>query len=152
MPKGNSPRSQKELIGKLETIRVLASDCLTLLSQHQYRLRNPQARRTEQPPNSTISPHFESNARAFVKRYAKGLSGPKKFVLVLAYLTKGDIHGEVSLGDIEKLWNSMKVSTLLGMKFNLSVSNRAKESGWVDSKKRGFYNLDRTWKEIFADG
>ncbi len=61
-------------------------------------------------------------------------------------------HKEVSLGDIEKLWNSMKVSTLLGMKFNLSVSNRAKESGWVDSKKRGFYNLDRSWKEIFVDG
>jgi hypothetical protein len=150
MPKGNSPSSQKKLINKLGTIQVLVNECLTLLSQHQH-LGNPQPRRTEQPPSSGPSLDFESNARAFVKRHTRGLSGRKKFVLLLAYLTKGDAKKEIPLGDIKKLWNTMKSKSLLGMKFNLFFSNKAKESGWVDSKKRGLYNLDRSWKKIFAD-
>ncbi|HLD64070.1 MAG TPA: hypothetical protein VI913_04215 [Candidatus Peribacteraceae bacterium] len=150
MRKGNSPTSQKELVNKLETIRVLANECLTLLSQRQH-LAYPRPRRTEQPPSSVPSLDFESHVRAFVKRHARGLSGPKKFVLILAYLTKGSTNKEVSLGDIKKLWNTMKSKSLLGMRFNLFFSDKAKEGGWVGSKKRGFYNLDRSWKKIFAD-
>jgi len=91
------------------------------------------------------------NERAFVKQFANSLSsGPRKFVAILAYLAKGDTSNEVSLNDIEQLWNRASSKALLGMKFNRFFSTTAKEHGWVNSKKRGLYSLDSSWKEIFA--
>ncbi|MHB8624435.1 MAG: hypothetical protein ACYDBA_13945, partial [Sulfuricaulis sp.] len=117
---------------------------------HRQRRANLPPRRTVQPPSIPLL-DFESNARAFVKRNARSLSGPKKFVLLLAFLAKGDLKKKIPLGDIKKLWNTMKSKSTLGMKFNLFFTNNAKEHGWVDSKKRGLYNLDRSWKKIFTD-
>jgi hypothetical protein len=148
MPKGSSPTSQEVLADKLEVIRSLVSDCLSLIAKPERR-RNQRSPAIMKDKELLPSLRFDSNARAFVKSHAKGLSGPKKFVLILAYLAKGDIHKEVSLGNIQKLWNSMTSSSLLGMEFNLSFSIRAKENGWVDSKKRGIYTLDDSWKTIF---
>lgn len=150
MRSGNSPSSQKELINKLETIQALAGDCLASLAQRRY-AGTPEPRRAGRSPVSATPLHFESNARAYVKRHAKGLSGPTKFVLLLAYLTKGDTKKEVSLGDIMKLWNTMKSKSLLG-KFNMAFANRAKDGGWVDSKKRGLYNLHRSWRDVLSNG
>lgn len=150
MRSGNSPSNQKELINKLETIQALAGDCLALLTQRR-RLVTSTRHRAGHSPVSATPLHFESNVRAYVKRHAKGLSGPAKFVLLLAYLTKGDTNKEVSLGDIKKLWGTMKSKSLLG-KFNLAFANRAKDGGWVDSKKRGFYNLHRSWKDVLSNG
>jgi hypothetical protein len=50
---------------------------------------------------------FSINIRAFVKRFATDKSGPKKFVLLLAYLTKGEIGKNVVLGDVRKEWGKM---------------------------------------------
>ncbi len=150
MRSGNSPNNQKELINKLETIQALVGDCLALLMQRR-RLVTSTPHRAGHSPVSATPLHFEFNARAYVKRHAKGLSGQEKFVLLLAYLTKGDTNKEVSLGDIKKLWNTMKSKSLLG-KLNLAFANRAKDGGWVDSKKRGFYNLHRSWKDVLSNG
>jgi len=87
---------------------------------------------------------FTKPERAFVKTHAKGLSGQGKFVLVLAYVAKGTVGKEIQLADVVGRWN--KMTSLLGI-FNLSYTNRAKENGWVDTKKKGLYVLTSTWKE-----
>jgi hypothetical protein len=152
MRSANGANGRKELIDKLETIRALAGDCLALLTQHRRLVSSTPHRTGRSSVSVSATPlHFESNARAYVKRHTKGLSGPAKFVLLLAYLTKGNTSNEVPLGDIKKLWNTMKSKSLLG-KFNLAFANRAKDGGWVDSKKRGFYNLHRSWKDVLSNG
>jgi hypothetical protein len=151
MRKGNSPSAEQELDNKLGKIQSLVGDCIDLLRQLQKTPSSP-AKPAAHPRRADNSVRFDIHARAFVKRYAKNLaSGPKKFVLALAFLAKGDISKEVPLNEIEKLWNRTSAKTLLGMKFNSFFTAKATENGWVDSKKRGFYNLDRSWKDIFTD-
>jgi len=91
---------------------------------------------------------FSLNERAFVKRYASGKSGPKKFTILLAYLSDGQIGTNIQLSDIKKRWNKMK--SLLG-KFNMFYSNEAKNKGWVDSKEYGKYSLTKEWKESLSE-
>lgn len=91
---------------------------------------------------------FSINIRAFVKRFATDKSGPKKFVLLLAYLTKGETGKNVVLGDIRKEWGKMSGKNLLG-KFNRFYPNEAKTQGWIDSKEYGTYCLADTWQESY---
>jgi len=85
--------------------------------------------------------------RAFVKQHARDLSGAQKFALLVAYLSKGDSQKEVLMFDVERQWNRMK--PLLGGKFNLAYTTRAKDNAWVDSPKRGVYVVLPGWKGIF---
>ena len=41
---------------------------------------------------------FSLNIRAFINRYAADKSRPKKFVLLLAYLAKGEIGKNIEIG------------------------------------------------------
>jgi len=91
---------------------------------------------------------FSMGKRAFIKKYGKGLSGPKKFVLMLAYLSKGKIGGEVKIEDIKKNWN--KMTSLFEGEFNTYYSTMAKDNNWADSKKHGVWFLVKDWKNIFA--
>lgn len=102
------------------------------------------------PSAKTKSPKldFSINIRAFVKRFATDKSGPKKFVLLLAYLTKGEIGKNIVLGDIRKEWGKMSGKNLLG-KFNRFYPNEAKTQGWIDSKEYGTYCLADTWQESY---
>ncbi len=90
---------------------------------------------------------FSLNERAFVKRCAANKSGPKKFTLLLAYLTKGKVGENVTLADIKKHWNKMKAKSLLGQ-FNMFYPNYAKTHGWVDSKEYGSYMLTKEWEGV----
>jgi len=98
-------------------------------------------------PSANASMDFSLPERAFFKRYAGSLSGSKKFVLLVAYLAKGKSGSAVSLSDVTKHWN--KMTSLLG-EFNMAFTNRARESGWVDTTKTGVYVLHGLWKEAFA--
>jgi hypothetical protein len=69
---------------------------------------------------------FSLNERAFIKKHAKGLSGPKKFVLLVAYLAKGQASKAVTIKELTKNWNRMTSSNLLGGKFNPFYTNVAK--------------------------
>ncbi len=89
---------------------------------------------------------FDMNERAFAKKYAGGLSGPKKFSLLLAYFAKGNCDKEIEVKIIEKSWN--KMTALLGGKFNGKYPNKAKEYGWADSRKQGVYVLRPKWVEL----
>jgi hypothetical protein len=98
-------------------------------------------------------PNFDMNKKAFIKQYGKGLSAPRKFVLLLAYLVKGEISKEKSTEEIKKHWNKLK-SVLKNqkkekMKFNTYYVDVAKSNNWIDSKKHGFYYLTSDWEEIF---
>src|SRR4051812_5717907 len=77
---------------------------------------------------------YSLNIRAFLKQHAKSLAGPKKFVLILAYLIKGKTQESVTSERIKKIWNDN--SGLLGGKLTTGMySTRAKENGWIDSSK-----------------
>ena len=90
---------------------------------------------------------FSLNERAFVKRYVVGKSGPKRFTLLLAYLSRGEINKNVELSEIKKHWNKMTAKTLLS-RFNMFYPNEAKTRGWIDSKEYGSYNLTNEWKNV----
>ena len=89
------------------------------------------------------------HGRAYIKRYGKGLSGPKKFTLLLSYMTQGKTDIEIRGAEIEKKWNSMTSKELMGMKYNGAFATRAKENGWANSPKNMFYVLGTKWTNIF---
>ncbi len=152
MPKGNNSGTRQELAAKLRTVQSLVSDCIDLATQLQSGPYKP-AKSAAHTHHRATTVDFGLNQRAFLKRYAKELSGgPKKFVAVLACLAKGDTSKDVPLNEIVQLWNNSSSKSLLGMKFNHFFPTSAKENGWVDSRKRGFYRLEPSWKDIFADG
>ena len=152
MPKGNKPSIREELDGKLRQMQLLVGASIDLVGQLRDAPQKQSAKSSKQVRGSNASIHFDMNERAFVKGYATNLSGGhRKFVLVLAFLAKGDTSKQVSLNEIQRLWNRMKSKTLLGMKFNRFFPTTAKEHGWVQSQKRGVYTLDRSWKNIFVD-
>lgn len=94
---------------------------------------------------------FSMPIRPFVKKYSKEMSGPKKFTLLLAFLSKGEVSKQIELKEIKKCWNKMTSKSLLGMKFNLFYSGNAKENDWVNTEKSGSYHLRPSWKEIFNE-
>ena len=90
--------------------------------------------------------NFSLNIRAFARKFLAGKSGPKKFVLLLAYLARGELEENIELAEIQKKWASMSSKKLLG-KFNRYYSNEAKTQGWVNSNERGIYCLSDSWRE-----
>lgn len=78
-----------------------------------------------------------------MKAYGRTLNGQERFVFLVAYIVKGKVGVEVALGDVRRRWSKMK--SLLG-KFNRSFTIRARENGWVDTKKKGIYVLTPSWK------
>lgn len=94
-----------------------------------------------------VSVSFSLPIRAFIKRHARGLSGPERFTVLVAYLCKGQLGKEVSSSEIEKRWNKMK-PLVGGKKLNPAHSTRAKEHGWIDSPSRGKYVICSGWESV----
>ena len=106
----------------------------------------PSRRRTfDRLPNrpAGTSPDFSLPVRAFVRRHAKGLGGPQKFTVLLARLSDGKAGVAIGLKEIEKTWNRM--TEPMGGKFNPAYTTRAKDNGWVDTPKTGYYALRSSW-------
>lgn len=99
-------------------------------------------------PSNEADLSFDSNVLAFMKKYAKGLSGDRKFTLLLAHITKGKTSQKVTLAELKGRWNKMK--TVLGSQFNGAYANRAKANGWVDTPAQGTYTLCSSWKESLS--
>ena len=93
---------------------------------------------------------FSLPLRPFVKRYAAGASGPKKFAILLARMARGDLKTEIAVSEIEKQWNRMKQP--MGGSFNGAHATRAKDYGWVDSPKYGVYKLLGGWRDALPIG
>ncbi len=148
MRKENDPRGA-ELVQRIEQARNLLDEALALVKTASRKPRPSSASATKSNARP-VAVDFSMTVRAFVKLYGKGMSGAKKFTLVVAYLTKGNSTKSVPLSEIEKCWNKMTAKGLLGMKFNRLYTSQAKEHDWTDTEKAGSYHLRPAWKSIFA--
>ena len=92
---------------------------------------------------------FSINERAFVNRYIAGKSGPQKFTLLLAYLAKGKIDKPITIARLKNAWSKMSGKRLLGQ-YNDFYPTEAKNKGWVDTPKRGYYTLSNEWENSYA--
>jgi hypothetical protein len=147
MPKENSD----ELFDRIKRARDLLDEAVALLKKSGRKKTTPASAPSSTAKTKSISaaPDFSMPIRAFVKKNGSGMNGAKKFVLLVAYFTKGDRTKRASLAEIEKHWNKMTGQNLLGMKFNGIFSLRAREHAWVNTEKTGSYYLRPEWIEIF---
>ncbi|MBI2997285.1 MAG: hypothetical protein HYY46_02320 [Deltaproteobacteria bacterium] len=136
-----------KLITALQEIKIIAEECIRAVGERSE-VRHPRKKLARVKHRRSLQVDFDKPLRPFVKSYAKGLSGPKKFALLVSWLSKGDGKNEVALKEIERYWNRM--TSLLEMKFNRFFPARAKDNDWVESKKKGFYNLRPNWKDILG--
>lgn len=139
----------KNLKQKLTQIGVLVDECLRELGNDRIQIdAGRTAPKILTKSSGNVEPDFTLNSRAFFKKYAKGLSGPKKFVLTIAYIVKGELVVNVTTDQVKKIWNDHQ--SLFGGKLTTGVyGTRAKESGWIDPVGNNLYHLNSTWKEIF---
>src|SRR5689334_14229571 len=98
MPKENKS-NDPELVKRLQQAQALLDECI---AEIQGKPSSKSVKTPTHVPRSTSAPaprdlDFDANERAFVKAHARGLSGPKKFVLLVAYLAKGKIGTDVEL-------------------------------------------------------
>ncbi len=107
------------------------------------------AKIVRQAPGQAAALDFTMSLRPFVKKYSDAMNGAKKFTLLLAYLTKGDVTKTVALSEIETQWNKMTGKELLGMRFNRLYSSQARDNDWASTEKAGAYRLRPSWKGIF---
>ncbi|NTW13625.1 MAG: hypothetical protein HGA31_01160 [Candidatus Moranbacteria bacterium] len=130
---------------RLRQIQILTEECLSVLSVPDKHI--PKARVSTPAKNTEIADlDFSTPLRAFIKNHSKGMSGQKKFTLILAHATKGQLSVGVSRSALERDWGKMK--SILGS-YNDAYSIRAKESDWVTSSKNGVYSLRPSWQKIF---
>lgn len=114
-------------------------------SSHQAQpSRSVQAQKSTAKQPATAHLDFDLPVRAFVKRYARGLSGPKRFTLLVARLAAGKVGASVVAKDIDKQWNSM--TEPMGGPYNAAYQTRAKDEGWIDVPARGSVVLRKDWK------
>ena len=134
------------LTQKLKQIITLANDCLAGISdKHIPEHKQLSGIHATEPQQIK----YNMSASAFMKKHStKNMNGPKKFVLLLAYLAKGDVNQNIELNKIEKTWN--KMNRILKKHYNRSDSIVARDNGWVDTRKHGQYYLRDSWQEIFA--
>jgi len=150
MSKESKTGNQADLLSKLHQARTLVDECI---AEIQGQPLHKAARTPAHAPRQKSAPvprdlDFDVHERAFVKTHARGLSGPKKFVLLVAYLAKGKVGTEVSVKEVEKRWNKMTASNLLDGEFNTYYSTTGKENGWVNTKKQGVYVLRPSWTQV----
>lgn len=137
--------SGEKLILKLNQLKAIADECLSILAGQSDSPRVQRkfvsakgAHRTELD--------FDKPIRPFMKAYSKGLSGSKKFVLILAWVAKGDLKKQVPLPEIKKEWSRM--TAILKMDFNLFFTGDAKDKDWVETKAKGLYSLRPAWRDV----
>jgi len=91
---------------------------------------------------------FTLPARAFIRRYARKMTGPQKFTALLAWLAKGKAEVSIDFQRIRRDWDRM--TEPMGGKFNPAYTTRAVDNGWVESPKKGTYRLRSGWNQIFS--
>ena len=140
--------NQDKLVASLQQIKLIADECLDAVRQ-QNKSRTSKKKSQQHDPQKAVQIDFSKPLRPFMKMYGKDLSGPKKFTLLLSWLAKGELKKEVELSEIERRWNRM--TSLLDMKFNRFFPANAKDNDWVESKKKGKYNLRPAWRDVIKN-
>lgn len=127
---------------RLASAHKLIEECISLLGDARATAPAP-APKARIAKASAVD--FSMSLRAFANKHAKGLSGPQKFVLLLARLASGDKSQSIPLGTISAEWD--KMTSILGGRFNRFYSNQARERDWVATTKAGSYHLRPNWLE-----
>jgi len=139
-----TPVNREKLISKLKELRTVAEECLTLVAgETEPPLRYGQVTAAGEQREEL---DFGKPIRPFMRSYSKNLSGSKKFVLLVAWLAKGDLKKQIALSEIKKHWSQM--TAILEMKFNLFFTGDAKDRDWVETKSKGLYSLRPGWRDI----
>lgn len=139
--------SQDKRIATLQQVKALVDEVISELKQ-EVPGRKSRPASSKQGPTIAADISFNLSVLAFMSKYARGLSGPQKFTLLIARLVKGSTTTETSFQEVKKRWNKMK--TVMGSEFNPVNANRAKAEGWVDTTKHGVYVLCNSWKEYLT--
>jgi hypothetical protein len=92
---------------------------------------------------SAPDPDFDLPVRAFAKRYARSLSGPRKYAVLVARLCGGKVGQTISPREVERQWRSM--TEPMGGDYNPAYASRAKNEGWVDTVDRETLVLRKDW-------
>lgn len=142
--------NKDEIIKKLNQIKSLTDECLnSLLPGFKIEVSLHQSDSSESA-STKLSLDFTLSARPFIKRYGGKLNnGQKRFVLLLAFITHGEVGKEVPLTIIQTEWKKMTAANLMG-NFNAKYPTEAKTEAWVDSKNVGTYCLREDWIKIFG--
>lgn len=140
-----SKENNSEIVTKLKEIARIIDECIPLLSSDQAQVKTETQKKS---PKSHSSVDFSIPIRPFVKKYSTGMSGPKKFTLLVAYLTNADPKKTVPLEEVKNQWNKMSSKGLLGMKFNLFYSSSSRENDWVHTPSTATYSVRPSWKDI----
>lgn len=150
MSKENKSTSNKDITARLLEARAILDDCIkVLLKGVVQKTRTSSKKVNDLKLTREAKLDFGLNERNFIKNYAKGLSGPKKFTLLLSFMAKGKVGTDIALDSIRSKWGKMTSKNLMGYEFNLNYPTEAKTRGWVDSKKSSFYHLRDKWMSIF---
>ncbi|MDP9039291.1 MAG: hypothetical protein M3O02_08465 [Acidobacteriota bacterium] len=91
---------------------------------------------------------FSLPVRPFINQYSDGLSGSKKFALLVAYFAKGELDVPVDRTEVVDTWN--KMTGLLGGRFNGAHESRAKDAGWVYVPDTGKIALLKKWQQAVS--
>lgn len=138
---------KEEILSQLTEARKIIDQCIAALGNTPVATVS---KKDVHIKTKSLNVDFTLNERNFVKNYGQGLNGEKKFVLLLAYLTKGKTNSDIETSKIISLWGKMTGKELLGYAYNTKYPTAAKTNGWVDSKKQSTYHLRSTWMEIFS--
>jgi hypothetical protein len=92
---------------------------------------------------SAAAPDFDLPVRAFAKRNARSLSGPRKYAVLVARLCGGKVGQTISPREVERQWRSM--TEPIGGDYNPAYASRAKNEGWVDAIDRDTIVLRKDW-------
>lgn len=141
MPKGNKDELLAQLLKARDTLDVAIGMINAGTSAAPPSAISQASKVAPNDPNID----FGMPPRAFFNKYAKDLSGPERFALVVAYLSKGDTEISVTITDIEDLWK--KTTALLGA-FNYAHSTRAKDRDLVNTIQKGTYRLRPNWRTV----
>ncbi|WP_128912100.1 hypothetical protein [Granulicella sibirica] len=91
---------------------------------------------------------FSIPLRPFMNENSDGLSGSKKFALLVSHFAKGELDVAVDRAEIIEAWN--KMTGLLGGKFNGAHESRAKDSGWIYVPQAGKIALLKNWTKALS--
>lgn len=131
------------MLKKLQKIQELLSECIAELSKSE---QIKPSNKIEASNLIRKDLDFSLNIRAFMKKYGKDLSGPKKFTLLIAYIAEGDDKKIVKSEELSKELKSLK--SFFNGKTKKNYSTRAKENGWINSPNRGGYVITKNWLDI----
>lgn len=100
------------------------------------------------PAEPSVDLDFTLPVRPFMNECADGLSGSKKFALLVAHFAKGEVDVAVDRTEVVDAWN--KMTGLLGGKFNGAHESRAKDSGYIYVPAVGKLALLKKWRQAVS--